>query len=594
MFGGNTIMVTKIVIILLGLTLVLAVACGSAPAAPDPTATSPAAPASDAAPTTAPTAPVVSDTAQPTSTPQVAAPPAEVEVNPGKLTIMVGDLATEQFGAVFGGGNAGEHNYYRIIGGYLISTNERTEMVPGIASEWDLSDDGLTWIFTIRKGVKFHDGSELTPEDVLWTLQYVFGPEVVTNYNVSSVQAILSRGMDRIELSEPDKVSMITKEPVPQLALWVSEADAKNFHMIPKRPKLHDPEADASYDSNPIGAGFMRLQKHVPASVMTFERFDDFYYQPANGFPEDKRVNFRSLDLFLVPEEATRVAALRSGEADIIPASAAAKEQVEDGGGRLIFGQEGVFVDVRLLGCWVDPSFPCADKRVRQALAYAIDKELIRDRLFGGPEVFQIKGWDVVTPSTIGYTPELDPFPFDPDKARQLLADAGYPGGQGFDKLMVNTWPSTAMPLQVESAQLAADMWRRELGLDVEVRVSDSTGMEEREDAGELNGQVLWRENETRIDATGILGSQYGEPESPTRFHEDPELFSLVQETFQILDSDKREEAYKKLFVRLRDESYMLGIGYANIPWGVGPRVLTWEPYPLAVYPSALHTITLK
>jgi ABC-type transport system substrate-binding protein len=522
----------------------------------------------------------------------MAAPPAQVEINPGKLTIMVGDFSDEQFGTVFGGGSPGEHNYYRIVGGFLVSTNERTAMVPGIASQWNLSPDGLTWTFAIRQGVKFHDGSEVTPEDVLWTLQYAFGPEA-PKYNVTSVQALVTRAMDRIELSGPDTVSMTLGSPVPQMATWLSEADAKNFHVMPKRAKLYDPEADVAYDNNPIGAGPMRLTNHVRASVMSFERFEDYYYQPANGFPEDKRVKFQSLDLFLVPEEATRVAALRSGEADIAPASLATKEQVEAAGGRLVFAQEGVYVEPRLLGCY-DQQYPCHDKRVRQALDYAIDKELIRDQLYGGPEVFQVKGWGPVTPSSIGYTPELDPRPFDPGKARQLLADAGYPGGQGFGKLIVNTNPSTSMPLQVEMAQLAADFWRKELGLGVEVRVGDSVGLGEMEDAGELNGQIFWREQETRKDASGTLVSKYGDPESITRVHEDPELFRLVQETFGVLDLDKRPEAYAKLYPRLHDESYHLGIGYVNIPWGVGPRVLMWSPYPLSQWPSALHTLTLK
>jgi ABC-type transport system substrate-binding protein len=76
--------------------------------------------------------------------------------------------------------------------------------------------------------------------------------------------------------------------------------------------------------------------------------------------------------------------------------------------------------------------------------------------------------------------------------------------------------------------------------------------------------------------------------------HEDPELYRVVQETIQIVDADERAQAYAKLYPRLRDESYELGIGYANIPWGVGSRVLTWEPYPLAQWVTALHTITLK
>jgi ABC-type transport system substrate-binding protein len=336
----------------------------------------------------------------------------------------------------------------------------------------------------------------------------------------------------------------------------------------------------------------MRLVGHVPASVMKFERFDDYYYRPDNGFPEDKRVTFQSLDMYLVPEEATRVAALRAGEADIVPTSLASKEQVEAGGGRLIFGQEGSYVNVMLEGCW-EKQHPCGDKRVRQALDYAINKELMRDTLFGGPEVFQTKGWGPVTPSTIGYTPELDPI-FDPDKARELLADAGYPGGEGFGKLIVNTEPSSAMPLQVELAQLAADMWRRELGLDVEVRVSDRTGNKERERVGEMSGQIYWRDNEARIDSASTISGNYANPEAADRLADDPEILGLVQETSNILDADQRTEAAKKLYQRLREENYELSIGYANIPWGVGSRVESWEPYPLAPFVTALHTITLK
>jgi peptide/nickel transport system substrate-binding protein len=203
---------------------------------------------------------------------------------------------------------------------------------------------------------------------------------------------------------------------------------------------------------------------------MTFECFDDYYYQPDNGFPEDKRVKFERLTLYLVPEESTRVSALRAGEVDIAPINLVSREQVEAGGGRVVFGQEGAFVWVPMMGCWADPSFPCTKLEFRQGLNYAIDKELIRDQLYGGPDVFQVKGWAAVTPNTIGYTPELDPFPYDPEKARQLLAEAGYPGGEGVGTVILHTWQSTSMPFQTEAAQLAAEFWRRELALDVEVR----------------------------------------------------------------------------------------------------------------------------
>jgi peptide/nickel transport system substrate-binding protein len=337
----------------------------------------------------------------------------------------------------------------------------------------------------------------------------------------------------------------------------------------------------------------MKLVKHVPASLMQFERFDDYYYQPKNGFPEDKRMNFQSLDLLLIPEEATRVAALRAGQADIAPASLPTRKQVEAGGGRLVFGQEGVALEARFLRCSESQS-PCRDKRVRQALDYAIDKALIRDKLYGGPEVMQVKGWVGATPSSIGYTPALDPRPFDPAKGRQLLADAGYPGGKGFGKLILNTWTGTAAPLRVEGATLIADAWRKELGLDVEVVVGEETGMKTRWYAGELNGQMMYRDDESRPDASAWLNTAYGDTTTRNRRHQDPELVRSVLAVTEILDPTKRAEAMEKLFLQLRDESYQLAIGYLNIPWGVGPRVVTWRPYALSGWVTALHTVTLK
>jgi peptide/nickel transport system substrate-binding protein len=576
-------MVIKLVT-LLAIIVVLAVACGGAPAAPDP----------NTAPADEPTAaPGVGETSQPTATPQAMAPPAQAAVNPGEVTWMVGSFGNERFDYTFAAGTG--HDYARQIHGFLISSDVeggKRVFVPGIASEWSLSDDGLTTTFTIREGVKFHDGTEVTAEDVLWTLQHIFGPQA-KEYG-TSITNLLTPVLDRFEQTGPDQVSATFKVPSPDFFSEVSDAAGDWIAILPKRSTMHNLEEEAAYDQNPIGAGIMKLVNHVPVESMTFERFDDYYYQPKYGLPSDKRVNFQTLRMFLVPEEATRVAALRAGEADIAPVSIASRKQVEAGGGRIVFGQEGVYFNIKLLGCW-KAQWPCQDKRVRQALEYAIDKETMRDKLYGGPEVMQVKGWLGVTPSTIGYTPELDPFPYDPDKARQLLADAGYPNGEGFGKVIVDTWVSTSLPLMPESAQLAADDWRRELGLDVEVRVGDETALKKAYTLTEdLYGHVLWRDNETRIDAARLMRSDYANPDVKTTLHNDPELFELTNKALTVYDSAEREKVLNSTYRRLWDESYELGIGYVNIPWAVGPRILSWEPLPLAFYPSALHTITLK
>ena len=564
------------------LLLLFALACGtSAPATAEPETT---APDTSAAAPTAAAAP-----AQPTAIPEPTAA-AEVKVNPGKVTWMTGDLGAERFDVVFDS-SSGFNNSGRFLHGALIATNEDTQLLPGIASDWSLSNDGLTWSFTIRKGVKFHDGTDLTAADVLWTWRHCFSPEAL-DWAINNSCQTIARLIDKTEQTG-DKVSMTTSVYFPAFDSDRNSEAGNVSGILPRRDKLHDEAAEAAFDKNPIGAGVMRLVKHVPAEVMEFERFDDYYYQPANGFPEDRRMKFTSLDLRVAPEEATRVAALRAGEADIAPVSLQARKQVEAGGGRLVFGQEGVYWRVRLLGCFDPFDFPCKDRRVRQALNYALDKESIQ-QLMGGPEVMQFKGWYQVTPSTIGYSPEVDPFPFDPDKARQLLAEAGYPNGEGFGKLIVNTWTSSSMPYLPESAQLAADFWRRELGIDAEVRVGDEVSLKKVSKSGGLKGEILWRDDETRIDASKDMRQVFGNPDRKDQWHNDPELYALVDQTLEVLDPEEAPKALNQLFRRLRDESYVLGVGYVNIPWAVGPRIATWQPWPLAFFPSNLHGITLK
>jgi peptide/nickel transport system substrate-binding protein len=328
------------------------------------------------------------------------------------------------------------------------------------------------------------------------------------------------------------------------------------------------------------------LENHVIAEQILLERYDD-YFMPERG------PSFQTLDLRLVPEVATRVAALRAGDADVVEANLSVKKQVEDGGGRFIWAQESSYMWILLPGCW-EVQFPCNKKEVRQALDYAIDKDLIIDQLYG-PEAASSRGWNWATPNALGYSPELDPFPFDPELAKQLMADAGYPGGEGFGTLEIHTWKAGDVPFLPEQAQLIADMWRKNLGIDVQVIVGEASTVRERWFGRQLDGKVIIRANETRWDGGSITNGIYGNPEGSAHLGgKRDELVAVAKEALSVVDPALRQEAFNNAYKVLREEHYEFGTGYVNLPWGVGPRIVSWEPWPVVAYQTAIWTMKLQ
>ena len=500
-------------------------------------------------------------------------------------------------------GGAG-HDYARINHAFLISSDvdasgtQRIE-VPGVAESWEISSDGLQWVFQMRDGVKFHDGTDATAADMLWTLDHVLGPAAFEYGGAGSVS--LSKVTASVDQTGPNEITITNNEIATYIPERLGESSGGWYGaLLPKRPQLHSDAAYEAYNENPIGAGPGRLIEHVLATQMLFERFDDFYQQTDLGYPKDNRWNFSQLDLLLVPEEATRVAAIRAGQADIGAVSLGSKGQIEAGGGRIIFGPEGTLFDVALQGCWQTPTTTpaapvpsCSDKRVRQALNYAIDKELIRDQLYGGPEVMTVGGWLHITPSTLGYSSAMTPYPFDPDKARSLMADAGFPDGDGFGEMIINTFISPALPLMPEAALLIADMWNKELGIDARTAVGDQGALSASNRAGQHPGEVYMRDNETRLDGSGNLRNRYtNNADKPGRLSADTVVNDIMQAAAS--NYDDRQSVLNEAYIALRDDAVFIVLGYLNIPWGVGPNVVEWQPFPLANYPSGLHNLVLK
>lgn len=234
--------------------------------------------------------------------------------------------------------------------------------------------------------------------------------------------------------------------------------------------------------------------------------------------------------------------------------------------------------------------------QLRGAMLYAIDQNLIRDTLYGGPDgMFRTDGWLHVTPSTLGWSPEIVPFPYNPQRAQDLLADAGYPGGAGFpDDLKVITYEAPEWPFLPEMSIMVADMLEDNLNIPVEVVVGEYGSIVADIEAGTVGNHIFMRVNDTRWDGGSVAACCYMEPFAWHTRGVDPRIDAAGREALAELDPAKRQAAYNEFYKVIHDEQYAFGLGYINLPYGVSARIFGWEPWAVNSYPNALWTIVVN
>jgi peptide/nickel transport system substrate-binding protein len=284
----------------------------------------------------------------------------------------------------------------RALHALLIEGNHQNQMIPGIASKWEVSQDGKSWTWTVGKNATFHNGEPVTAEDVFFTMERYHGKEAETG--ATSTGAIRwARDTEKTEIIGPDTVRVTHRQPFAPYPFQFSalQSSSAGGSVLPKN--YFEQVGEKGYADQPIGAGPFKLVEFRPSEMMLFERFGDYYFNPENGYPEDRRMKFQTLDIRLVPEEATRASALQAGQADIVEVNLQSRNQVEASGGRFVWIAEASYTQVRPIGCW-KPELPCHNKQVRYALDYAIDRDLIVNQLYGGTEAASPQGYGTCNP----------------------------------------------------------------------------------------------------------------------------------------------------------------------------------------------------
>src|SRR5687767_944110 len=278
-------------------------------------------------------------------------------------------------------------------------------MSPSLAESWSASPDGLSWDFVLRKGVRFHNGDVLTADDVKFSFDRYRG--------VSS--KLFKDKVQQVQVVDPHRVRFQLREPWPDFLTFYATPATGASWIVPK--KYVEKVSDDGFKKAPIGAGPYRFVSFTPGVELVLEAFDQYWRKS----PNLKRVVLRA-----VPDEATRLAALKRGEVDIaFNVRGALAEDLQRTPGLTLKPTVGLATHWAYFAEQWDPKSPWHDRRVRLAANHAIDRNAINQAdALGHAKVIHS-----IIPSTFEYYWQPPGYGYDVARAKQLLTEAGYPVG---------------------------------------------------------------------------------------------------------------------------------------------------------------------
>jgi peptide/nickel transport system substrate-binding protein len=455
----------------------------------------------------------------------------------------------------------------------LVGYDTDYKLYNDLAETVDVQPDGLKYTFTLRKGVKFHDGSELTAADVKYTIDYYRDEK-----NAATIQSAYT-GIGSVET--PDDYTVVVNMAT------VNAASLVNWATNPiVNAKYHAEVGDAKYSTAPIGTGPFKLKEWKAAEYTEVEAFADYF----KGRPLVDAIRME-----VVPEDAVRKAALETGDAD----SSAWPLLVEDS---LALEKDTNFKVYRTPGDSIK-HFPInnerpyfADKRCRQALMYALDRQRIIDDLWNGAaEVAQSN----IPPSSSYFKTDLKQYEFSPDKAKALLDEAGWKeGADGIREKDGVKFSFTCTAKAGDQARKAIAELAQQLFKDigVEMQIAEAPVAEiltaMREGAMEMS-IFNWTYNSGVLepDCTDTLSSTGG---NNFPHFKNAEMDELLSQGLQEVDPAKRKPIYDRIqdiFVEevpvlyLQVDTWMLPFAASRLE---GLPDATQNTYPLYSYINPL------
>lgn len=390
------------------------------------------------------------------------------------------------------------------------------------------SIDPVTWEFKLRKGVKFHNGVPLTARDVKFSYDRLRDKKTRNPFRV------YFRGIKEVQVIDDYTVRVITKKPDPILP---SRASFASFIVPEKYIKEH---GDEYFAKHPIGSGRYKFVKWLKNDYIELEANDNYW--------GDRPASIKKLIFKVIPETGSRIAALQTGEVDIatnVPAFMIPKLEknpkikIESGpSGRVIF------IGFNLLDA--EKAGPLMKKKVRQALNYAVDKQsLIKHILMGSGQQLATP----LVPVAFGYDPTIKPYPYDPDKAKRLLKEAGY--AEGFETEFATGSGRYLMDKQIAEAIVGM---LAKVGIRAKLKVYEWGKYSQLRKAHKVEPLYLLGWGNTTYDADGTLVPLLLSKSTYSNYN-NPALDKMLMGARYQMDPEKRKGQYREILRLIKDEA---------------------------------------
>ena len=279
------------------------------------------------------------------------------------------------------------------------------KMGPSLAESWTESADGLVYEFKLRRGLKFHNGDTLTTDDVKWSFE---------RYQGAGAKEFRAR-VRQVEIVDPLMIRFHLKEPWPDFMTFYGTTASAAGIVLPR--KYAEGTGPEGFRQRPIGAGPYRFVSHRPGIDVTLEAFPGYWRKA----PFIKKLTMKS-----VPDSTTRLTMLKSGETDfaLFLDGPEAEAVTKDPRMQLVDTRHASIFWIEFAEQW-DPKSPWSDKRLRQAVNYALDRKTTSEAACLG----YCPPAGVIVPRVMDFALQVPPHPYDPQRARRLLAEAGFPNG---------------------------------------------------------------------------------------------------------------------------------------------------------------------